>query len=112
MRHAALALAILLGGCGTADDEIEEQSRAILARAPIGTAFDAMPETMKKLGYACEPGVKQYVDRKGTMQKAEGHYSCEREIPSWIVCTRRTRVVLLQHKGRLSNILVNAGNFC
>lgn len=93
-------------------EEIESESDAILARAPIGTSFDSLPATLQALGYACTPGVKQFVDRKGVMRNAEAHFSCEREQNYWLLCTRRTRVILLQLNGRLSNILVNVGRFC
>jgi hypothetical protein len=113
VKGAAFALALALGGCGySADEDLEAESAAILARVPIGTQFDSVPALMQKRGYACTADVKQFVDRKGVMRKAEGHLSCEREESWWLVCTKRLRVVLLQHNGRLSNVLVNAGMFC
>ena len=113
MRILAVLGAILLAGCGLdTGDEIEAESSEILARTPVGTAFDEMPAVMKARGYSCTAGVRQFTDRKGVVRDAESHYSCEREQTAWLVCRKRTRVILLQLKGRLSNILVNAGLFC
>ena len=113
MRTLALLGTLLLAGCSYEEtDEIETESAAILARAPMGTDFGQMPAAMSALGYACTAGVKQFTDRKGAVRDAESHYSCEREQDAWLVCRKRTRVILLQLNGRLSNILVNIGLFC
>jgi len=104
---------MLLAGCGhDTGDEMETESAAILARAPVGTAFGEMPAVMGALGYACTAGTKQFTDRKGLVRDAESHYSCEREQDAWLLCRKRTRTILLQLNGRLSNILVNTGLFC
>jgi hypothetical protein len=113
LRTLALLGAILLAGCGLdAGDEIDAESAQILARTPVGTAFGEMPAAMGALGYACTAGVKQFTDRKGVVRNAESHYSCEREQTYLLLCTRRTRAILLQLNGQLSNILVNVGRFC
>jgi len=105
--------ALALAGCGfAAEEDIERQIDEIFARAPIGSPFDSLPAAMKELGYACVQDVKQFVDRKGVMRKGESHYACEREQSYWLVCRKRSRAILLQHQGRLSNALVNTGVFC
>ncbi len=113
-RRAAAAVALLaaLSACGNPErDEIDVESAAILARVPIGTSFDDLPAAMRSLGFACTPGRKQFIS-KGKLRDAEPHLECMREETYWLVCRRRTRAILLQLNGRLSNILVNVGRFC
>jgi len=110
---AASAMLIALCACGNADeDEVDAESAAILTSVPIDTAFDDLPAAMRALGFSCTPGRKQFTDAKGSVRDAESHLSCERERRYWLVCKKRTRAILLQHSGRLSNILVNVGLFC
>jgi hypothetical protein len=115
-RHAlALACAViaaLLGACGNIDDEIEAESAAILARVPVGTPYGELAAAMRDLGFSCVEGRRQFSDRTGAMRDAAPHLSCTREQSHWLVCTRRTRAILLQLNGKLSNILVNVGRFC
>jgi len=100
-------------GCSIEEtDELDAESAAILARAPLGTPFGEMPAAMGGLGYACTAGIQRFTDRKGVARAGEPHYSCEREQAYWLLCTKRTRALLLQFNGRLSNILVNVGRFC
>jgi hypothetical protein len=109
---AAVAL-LALCACNLAgEDEIDAETAAILARLPVGTSFGDAPAAMRTLGFACTSGREQFTDAKGTVRDAEAHLSCVREQTYWLVCKRRTRAILLQLNGRLSNILVNAGRFC
>lgn len=102
-----------LWGCGySGADEVEAESAAILSRVPVGTPFGDLPAAMRGLGFSCAPGRRQFTDAKGTLRDAEPHLSCEREQGYWLLCSRRTRAILLQLNGRLSNILVNVGRFC
>ena len=97
----AAALLAALGGCGYAgSDEIDVESAAILARAPVGSSFKAAPGALAALGFTCNA------------RDAGRHLVCERETPEWLICTRRTRAILIQQDGRLSNVLVNVGRFC
>jgi hypothetical protein len=100
-----------LQGCSD-QDEVDEESAAILKQVPLGTSFAQLPEAMRRLGFSCTGGSKQFKDAKGAVRDAEAHLSCEREERYWLVCTRRTRAILLQLEGRLSNVLVNVGRFC
>ena len=103
-RAAALALLLALGACGYASsDEIDAESAHILARVPVGSAFRAAAAGMSALGYSC---------RKGDARDTEFHLVCERESPVWLICTRRTRAILIQQNGLVSNVLVNVGRFC
>ena len=107
------AMLIALCACGYADeDEVDVESAAILTSVPIGTAFNDLPAAMRALGFSCTPGRKQFTDAKGSVRDAEAHLSCEWERRYWLVCKKRTRAILLQLNGRLSNILVNVGFFC
>ena len=110
-----LAAAALLAGLCAYDtperDEIDAESAAILARVPIDTPFVAVPAAMQALGFSCTSGRRQFIS-KGEPRDAEAHLECVREEPYLLVCKRRTRAILLQHLGRLSNILVNVGRFC
>lgn len=109
------AALILMGlwGCGHSGiDEVEAESAAILARVPVGTPFGDLPAAMRALGFSCTTARRQFIDAKGAVRDAEPHLSCEREQSYWLVCSRRTRAILLQLNGRLSNILVNVGRFC
>lgn len=108
---AAILMALSAFGCG-GDQEIDVESAAILARVPMGTPFNDVPSAMQALGFSCTTGRKQFTDAKGRVRDAEPHLSCEREQGYWLVCTRRTRAILLQLNGRLSNVLVNVGHFC
>jgi hypothetical protein len=111
-RAGAIALVAALCACGSIDDEIEAESAAILARAPIGTPYGELAAAMRELGFSCTEGRRQFSDRTGAMRDAAPHLSCEREQSLWLVCTRRTRAYLIQLNGKLSNILVNVGRFC
>ena len=57
------------------------------------------------------PGRKRFVSN-GKVRDAEPHLECAREETYLLACRRRTRAILLQLNGRLSNILVNVGRFC
>jgi hypothetical protein len=111
-RVSAIAVAVALGACGSVDDEIQAESAAILARMPIGTPYGELLAAMRDLGFTCIEGRRQFSDRTGAMRDAAPHLSCDREQSQWLVCARRTRVILIQLNGRLSNILVNVGRFC
>lgn len=110
---AAGAMLVALCACGYADeDEVDVETAAILTHVPVGTSFDELPAAMRALGFSCTPGRKQFTDAKGSVRDAEAHLSCVREQAYWLACKKRTRAILLQHIGRLSNILVNVGHFC
>ena len=94
------------------EDEIDAESAAILKQVPPGTPFREQPGAMQRLGFSCREDQLQFGDRKGNWRDAEAHLSCEREEPYRFACARRTRVVLLQLNGKLSNVLVNVGRFC
>jgi len=109
----ATAIVMALGACGYAgSDEIEAESAAILARVPVGTSFNDVPAAMGALGFSCTTGRRQFPDAKGEMREAEPHLVCEQESSAWLICSRRTRAILLQLNGRLSDVLVNVGRFC
>jgi hypothetical protein len=102
-----------LGACGYAgSDEIDTESAVILARVPVGTSFNELPAAMAALGFSCATSRRQFTDAKGKVRDAEPHLVCERERSDWLVCSRRTRAILIQLNGRLSNVLVNVGRFC
>jgi hypothetical protein len=112
-RIGAVAVLMSLGACGYASsDEIDAESAAILARAPVGSAFKGAAAAMSALGFSCGTGRREFVDSKGTAREAEPHLVCERERSEWLICTRRTRAILIQQNGRVSNVLVNVGRFC
>jgi hypothetical protein len=107
------ALLMALGACGYAgSDEIEAESAAILARVSVGTSFNDVPAAMGALGFSCTTARRQFPDAKGEMRETEPHLVCDRETSDWLICRRRTRAILIQLNGRLSNILVNVGRFC
>jgi hypothetical protein len=109
----AAALVVLLAACGYATgDEVDAESAAILARAPVGSAFSAAPAAMSALGFSCRTARRTFADAKGRMRETEPHLVCERETTEWLICTRRTRAILIPQDGRLSNVLVNVGRFC
>jgi hypothetical protein len=102
-----------LCACGSVDDdELQAESAAILARVPIGTPYGKLPAAMRELGFSCIEGRQQFADKTGARRDAAPYLSCEREQSHWLLCTRRTRVIVLQLNGKLSNILVNVGRFC
>jgi hypothetical protein len=107
------AILMALGACGYEDgDEIEAESAAILARVPAGTSFNDVPAAMGTLGFSCTTGRRQFPNAMGEMHEAEPHLLCERENSYWLICSRRTRAILLQMNGRFSDVLVNVGRFC
>lgn len=107
------AMLMALFACGSADeDEIQAEVTAILERVPIGTPFMEAPAAMGALGFSCVAERREIVDAQGGVLGTESHFSCAREHSQWLICTKRTRVVLLQLNGKLSNILVNVGRFC
>ena len=103
---------MLLSACSNVDDEIQAESAAILARVPVGTPYGELLTAMRKLDFSCIEGRRQFSDRTGAMRDAPPHLSCTREQSLWLACNRRTRVILIQLNGKLSNILVNVGRFC
>jgi hypothetical protein len=109
----AAAILIALGACGDAGrDEVDAESAVILARVPVGTSFNDAPAAMGELGFSCRTARRQFPDAKGEMRETEPHLVCDRETSDWLICRRRTRAILIQLNGRLSNILVNVGRFC
>jgi hypothetical protein len=109
----AAAILIALGACGDAGrDEVDAESAVILARVPVGTSFSDAPAAMGALGFSCTTARRQFPDAKGEMRETEPHLVCDRETSDWLICRRRTRAILIQLNGRLSNILVNVGRFC
>jgi hypothetical protein len=109
---AAAVLAALCACGGADDDEVRAESAAILARVPIGTPFMEVPAAMQALGFSCIEGRQQFTDKTGARREAAPYLSCDREQARWVVCSKRTSVILLQLNGKLSNILVNVGRFC
>lgn len=107
------AIVAALAACGYAGgDEVESESAAVLARVPVGTSFKEVPAAMAALGFICTTRSMQFTDAKGNLRDAEPHLVCEREQSEWLVCSRRTRAILLQAHGRLTEALVNVGHFC
>lgn len=107
------AIVVALYACGYAgSDEIDVESAAILARAPVGTSFNDVPAAMGALGFSCTTALRHFPDAKGEMRETEPHLVCEREQSDWLICNRRTRAILIQQDGRLSHVLVNVGRFC
>ena len=112
-RIGAAAILVALVACGYAgSDEIDAESAVILARVPMGTSFNDVPGAMAALGFSCNTDRRQFTDAKGDVRQTEPHLACERERSDWLICSRRTRAVLLQLNGRISNVLVNVGRFC
>jgi hypothetical protein len=110
---AVAAIAAALAACGFAGgDEVEAESAVILARVPVDTAFASVPAAMGALGFACTTGSRRFTDAKGRVRDSDTYLVCEREQSEWLVCSRRTRAILLQTDGRLSGALVNVGHFC
>ena len=110
MRVILLAL-LLVQGCAS-EDEVDTEAAAILARVPKGSGFTDAADTVRSLGFACSAGRYEITDAQGRRRDAEPHLSCVREERYLLVCTRRTRVDLVQTSGRVSNVLVNVGRFC
>jgi hypothetical protein len=110
VRALCLAGALLCGCAG--EDEIDAETKALLQQVPIGTPYQQLDGAMQRLGFSCVQDVRQFIDGGGATRDAEPHLSCTREERYWLACGRRTRVNLLQLRGRLSNVLVNIGRFC
>ena len=108
---AAILAFLCIHGCSS-EDEIDAESAAILARVPRGTPFNDAAAEIRALGFSCTTGQRQFTDAKGRVRDAEPHLTCEREERYWLACSKRTRAILLQLNGRLSNVLVNVGRFC
>ena len=108
----ASATAILVASGCTGVDEVDAESVAILARLPVGSSFKNAPAAMVILGFTCTTARRQFTDTKGQARETEPHLVCERDESEWLICTRRTRAILIQQNGRLSNVLVNVGRFC
>lgn len=109
----AAAILIALGACGDAGrDEVDAESAVILARVPVGITFSEAPSAMGALGFSCTTARRQFPDAKGEMRETEPHLVCDRETSDWLICRRRTRAILIQLNGRLSDVLVNVGRFC
>jgi hypothetical protein len=109
---AAVLLMALTSCSRTGSDEVDAESAAILARVPVGSSFQNAPAVMMKLGFTCNTARRQFTDSKGKVRETEPHLVCERDQSEWLICTRRTRAILIQMNGRLSNVLVNVGRFC
>jgi hypothetical protein len=109
--RAVLLTVLLVQGC-SAEDEVDTEAAAILAQVPKGSGFAAAADTVRALGFVCSAGRYRVTDAQGRERDAEPHLSCVREERYFLVCTRRTRVDLVQTSGRVSNVLVNVGRFC
>ena len=108
-----LAIAVGLAACGrTGPDAVDAESAAILARVPVGSPFRNAPAAMAALGFTCNTARRRFTDAKGKVRETEPHLVCERDQSEWLVCTRRTRAILIPLSGRISNVLVNVGRFC
>ena len=108
-----LALVAAIAACsGTGSDAVDAESAAILARVPVGSSFKNAPAAMAALGFTCNTARRRFTDAKGKVRETEPHLVCEREQSEWLICTRRTRAILIPLSGRLSNVLVNVGHFC
>jgi hypothetical protein len=107
----AILMVLCAWGCSS-EDEVEAETAAILAHLPRGAPFNEAAVAIRGLGFSCTTGQRQFTDAKGKERDAEPHLSCEREERYWLACTKRTRAILLQLNGRLSNVLVNVGRFC
>ena len=103
-------MALLVGCAG--EDEVDTEAAAMLAQVPKGTAFAQAADTVRSLGFVCSAGRYRVIDAQGRERDAEPHLSCVREERYLLVCSRRTRVDLVQTDGRVSNVLVNVGRFC
>jgi hypothetical protein len=110
--RATLLLALLLAQGCESEDEVDAEAAAILARVPKGSVFTDAAATVKSLGFSCSAGRYEITDARGRRREAEAHLSCVREERYLLLCTRRTRVDLVQTAGRVSNVLVNVGRFC
>ncbi|HEY7655225.1 MAG TPA: hypothetical protein VH881_00045 [Burkholderiales bacterium] len=108
-----VAIVAALAACSrTGSDEVDAESAAILARVPVGSSFKSASAAMMKLGFTCNTARRQFTDSKGNARETELHLVCERDQSEWLICTRRTRAILIQLNGRLSNVLVNVGRVC
>ena len=108
-----LALVAAIAACGrTGSDAVDAESTAILARVPVGSSFKSAAAAMTKLGFTCNSARRRFTDAKGTARETEPHLVCERDQSEWLICTRRTRAILIPLNGRVSNVLVNVGRFC
>ena len=108
-----LAIVAALAACGrTGSDEVDAESAAILARAPVGSSFKNAPAAMAALGFTCNAARRKFTDPRGKARETEPHLVCERDQSEWLICTRRTRAILVPVNGRLSYVLVNVGRFC
>ena len=108
-----LAIVAAIAACSRAGpDAVDAESAAILARVPVGSSFKSAPAAMAALGFTCNSARGRFTDAKGTARSTEPHLVCERDQSEWLVCTRRTRAILIPLNGRLSNVLVNVGRFC
>jgi hypothetical protein len=112
-RMIVLAIAVGLAACGrTGPDAVDAESAAILAHVPVGSPFKNAPAAMAALGFTCNSARRRFTDAKGTARETEPHLVCERDQSEWLICTRRTRAILIPLNGRVSNVLVNVGRFC
>jgi hypothetical protein len=110
LRAILLAL-LLMPGC-SGEDEVDTEAAVMLAQVPKGSAFALAADTLRSLGFACSAGRYRVTDAQGRERDAEPHLSCVREERYLLVCTRRTRVDVVQTSGYVSNLLVNVGRFC
>jgi hypothetical protein len=109
--RAWVAMCLALGATTVQADELDDEAEAIRARVPVGTPLEKVPEAMRGLGFTCTLGAYKYKDLVGQPREAP-HYDCEREEPFLLVCTRRTRAIALQERGRVANVIVNVGRSC
>jgi hypothetical protein len=110
-RVAAVLLALALTACAD-EDEIDAASADLLAKLPRGSAFSTAVTRIESLGFACNAGQIEFVDKRGTVQRGQPHLRCQLDEPFLAFCTKRTNAILIQRDGRLINVLVNIGRFC
>ena len=112
MTRAILAAVLLALAACADEDEVDAASAELLAKLPRGSAFSAAVTQIERLGFACNAGQIEFVDKRGTVQRGQPHLRCQLDEPFLAFCTKRTSAILIQRDGRLINVLVNVGRFC
>ena len=110
---ATVALLVTLCGCfSVAASEVEDERKAILARAPLGIQVSEVSAALKPLGFSCSKGEGQFTDESGKVRSAREHLWCDRERSCWLVCGKRTLAILVSSNNRVSELHLHVGLVC
>jgi hypothetical protein len=92
--------------------EIDARTEAVRKAVPAGMPFADASRGAGALGFSCSQLQMKLIDPQGKEHLPEPHLECNVEERWLLLCTERTRALILQRKAAVSNVLVSFVRFC